>query len=204
MVWGHHLQLRSHPSLFHDFQHFNVKAAAAHHPVIQKEGDELLAKEAIEPSSGGAGFYSSVFAVPKHTGDLHPILNLKHFNSYMHIPSFKMPTLKNVWQLIQQGDFAFSIDLQHAYLHIPIVKHHCHFLHSPQGDTVHMLVSLPPDKLADIQQLALSLLCTPHVTVCKVMSFLGKANFCTNGHSRLQHLCCVIQSDMLSVHHSPT
>ena len=67
-----------------------------------------------------------------------------------------------------------------------------------------MLVSLPPDKLADIQQLALSLLHTPHVTVCKVMSFLGKTNFCTNGPSQLQHLCCVIQSDMLSVYHSPT
>ena len=38
-----------------------------------------------------------------------------------------MPTLENVWQLIQQGDFAFSIDLQDAYLHVPIVKHHCHF-----------------------------------------------------------------------------
>ena len=67
-----------------------------------------------------------------------------------------------------------------------------------------MLVSLPPDKLADIQQLALSLLRTPHVTVCKVMSFLGKANFCTNGHSQMWHLRCVIQSDMLSVYHSPT
>ena len=52
-------------------------------------------------------------------------------------------------------------------------------------DTVHMSVSLPPDKLADIQQLALSLLWTPHVTVHKVMSFLSKANFCTNGHSQL-------------------
>ena len=45
------------------------------------------------------------------------------------------------------------------------------------GIPVHMSVSLPPDKLADIQQLALSLLQTPHVTVHKVMSFLGKANF---------------------------
>ena len=50
-------------------------------------------------------------------------------------------------------------------------------------DTVHMSVSLPPDKLADIQQLALSLLESQYVTVCRVMSFLGKANFCTNGHS---------------------
>ena len=67
-----------------------------------------------------------------------------------------------------------------------------------------MSISLPPDKLADIQQLALSLLQTPHVTVCKDMSFLGKAHICTNGHSQLWHLCCVIQSDMLSVYHSPT
>ena len=67
-----------------------------------------------------------------------------------------------------------------------------------------MSVSLPLDKLAEIQQLALALLQTPHVTVCKVMSFLGKAYFCTNGYSQLQHLCHVIQSDMLSVYHSPT
>ena len=40
-----------------------------------------------------------------------------------------------------------------------------------------MSVCLPPDKLADIQQLALSLLQSQHVTVHRVMSFLGKANF---------------------------
>ena len=114
--------------MFHDFWHFNVKATAAHHPVIQKEVDELLAKGAIGPSFDGAGFYSSMFVVPKLTGGLHPILSLKLFNHYMHIPSFKMPTLKNIWQLIQQGDFAFSIDLQDAYLHVPIVKHHHYFL----------------------------------------------------------------------------
>ena len=129
MVQGHHLQLRSHPPLFCNFQQFNVKAAAAHHPIIQKEVDELLAKGVIEPSSGGAGFYSSMFVVPKHTGGLQPIPNLKHFNCYMHIPSFKMPTLRHVWQLIQHGDYAFCIDLQDVYLHIPIVKHHCCFLH---------------------------------------------------------------------------
>ena len=40
-----------------------------------------------------------------------------------------------------------------------------------------MSVSLPPDKLGDIQQLALSLLRNQYVTVCRAMSFLGKANF---------------------------
>ena len=66
-----------------------------------------------------------------------------------------------------------------------------------------MSVTLPPDKLADIQQLALSLLQSQYVTVHQVMSFLGKANFCTNGHSQLWHLHHVIQSDMLHVYHSP-
>ena len=45
----------------------------------------------------------------------------------MHIPSFRMPTIKQLWQLIQKVDYAFSIDLKNAYLHIPIFKCHCHF-----------------------------------------------------------------------------
>ena len=294
MVWGHYLQLQSHPSLFQDFHQFNVKVATAHHPIIQKEVDELLAKGAIEPSSGGAGFYSSMFMVPRCTGGLWPMHNLKHFNHYMHIP-FKLPTIRHVGQLIQHGDYAFSIDLQDAYLHILNVKHH-HFLHfvwhnvpyqwkvlpfglatAPQvftartkpnlflchhkgfhiviclddilvlvhskwagkraclflcsllvrlgfhinfsksdlclsqtfcflglcWDTVCMSVSSPPDKLADIQQLALSLLQSQHVTFCKVMSFLGKTKVCTSGHSLKWDLCHVIQSDMLHVYYSP-
>ena len=111
MVQDHHLQLRSHAPLFCNLWQFNVKAAAAHYPIIQKEVDELLPKEAIEPSSGGAGFYSSVFVVPKDTDGLWPILNLMQFSHYLHIPSFKMPTIWHVWQLIQHGDYAFSIDL---------------------------------------------------------------------------------------------
>ena len=90
--------------------------------------DELLAEGAIEPSSCCASFYSSMFVVPMHTGGLWPILNLKLFNHYMHVPSSKMPTIRHVWQLIQLGHYAFSIDLQDAYLHIYIVKHHHCFL----------------------------------------------------------------------------
>ena len=41
------------------------------------------------------------------------------------------------------------------------------------------------------------------VTVPHVMSFLGKVNFCANDHSQLQQWCCVIESDMLNVYHSP-
>ena len=114
MVQGHHLQLRSHPPLLHNFWQFNVKAAAAYNPISQKEVDELLAKGAIEPVSGDADFYSSVFVVPKHTGGFWPILNFKQFNCYLHIPSFKMSTIRHVQQLIQYGDNVFYIDLQDA------------------------------------------------------------------------------------------
>ena len=48
-------------------------SAAAHSPVIMEEVQELLTKGAIEPSSGGAGFYSNVFVIPKHMGGLWPI-----------------------------------------------------------------------------------------------------------------------------------
>ena len=82
MFQGHHLQLGSHPPLFHNFWQLNVKVAAAHHPIIQKEADELLSKGVIELSSGGAGFYSNMFVVPKCTGGLWSILNLKQFNCF--------------------------------------------------------------------------------------------------------------------------
>ena len=45
----------------------------------------------------------------------------------MHIPTFKMSIIVQVLQLIHQGDYAFSIDLKDAYLHIPILKHHTTF-----------------------------------------------------------------------------
>ena len=72
-----------------------------------------------------------------------PYINLNWFNHYMHVPSFKMPTIRHVWQLIQHGDYAFSIDLQDAYLHIPIVKHHHHFLQFVWHNLPYQLKVLP-------------------------------------------------------------
>ena len=124
MVKCHHLQLR----LFCNTRQFNIKATPLHHLIIQKEVYEQLAKSAIEPSTGRTGFYSKNIIVPKCTCGLHTINNLKQFNHYMHIPTLKMSTIRQIQLLIQQGDYAFSIDLKDAYLHIPIVKHHHHSL----------------------------------------------------------------------------
>ena len=56
--------------LFHNFHWLSIEAALAHRPVILKEVQELLAKKITEPFTGGAGFYSNVFVVPKHLGSL--------------------------------------------------------------------------------------------------------------------------------------
>ena len=38
-----------------------------------------------------------------------------------------MPTIRQVWKLIQHCHFTFSIDLMDAYLHSPVVNHHGQF-----------------------------------------------------------------------------
>ena len=68
---------------------------------------------------------------------------------------------------------------------------------------VDMSISLPCDKHFEIQQLALSMLQTQPVTVHHVKSFLGKTSFCAKGHVQLCQFSHAIQSDMLTVYHSP-
>ena len=88
----------------------------AHHLIIQKEVDELLAKGTIEPSAGAADLYSDIFwflstLVIDHQYSPQAISLL-----YVHTYSFKMPTITQVWQLTQQCDYAFAIDLKDTYL----------------------------------------------------------------------------------------
>ena len=64
MVKGHHLQLKYHLPLFWNFGWFNIKSTPAHHSIIQKV-NKLLVKSAIEPSTGGACFYSKIYVVTK-------------------------------------------------------------------------------------------------------------------------------------------
>ena len=60
MVKHHHLQFRCHVPLFYKSTWFNITAAMAHHPIIQKEGNELLPKGSIESWMGASGFYSTL------------------------------------------------------------------------------------------------------------------------------------------------
>ena len=53
-------------------------------------------------------FFPQTFFVPKHMGGSCHILSLKWFKPCMHIPTFRMPNIRQVWLLAQPGNYTFS------------------------------------------------------------------------------------------------
>ena len=89
--------------------------------LIQREIDSLLLKGAITVAQHSKDeFLSNIFLVPKKTGDLRPVINLKPFNKFVHDIHFKMENIESVKQLLRTGDFMATIDLKDAYFSIPI------------------------------------------------------------------------------------
>ena len=102
-------------------------------PLITSMGEEigaLLRKGAIERVHGNTlGFYSFLFLVPKEKGGgTRSVINLKPLNNYIRKKPFRMTTLKEVGQSIRQGDWTITIDLQDAFLHVPVHKDYRRFL----------------------------------------------------------------------------
>ena len=124
MVKGHHVQLRVQPPLLCNFHWFNFKSSLAHHLVIQKEVQELLPKEAIEPSTGGAGFYSNVSVVPSIWMFYILFFIISHVIATCTYLPLVYLLLNRFGSLFNRVIIFFSIDHKDAYLHVPIVKHH--------------------------------------------------------------------------------
>lgn len=103
--------------------------ATAQIDVLLKEVEELLSKNAIEilivtQREKLSGFYSTFFLVPKKCGKMRPIINLRPLNRYLKKQHFKMDTLNKVLNVVKPMDWAISIDLTGAFLHIPIFLKH--------------------------------------------------------------------------------
>lgn len=89
---------------------------------LTEEIGALLEKRAVQECIDFhvPGFYSPIFLVPKKTGGRRLIFNLKCLNQCLDVPHFKMETLLSVREALRQGHWSVSIDLQDAYLHVPI------------------------------------------------------------------------------------
>ena len=110
--------------------------------VMDKEVSDLMAKGAIEYASG-PGFTSPLFTIPKKTGELRPVLNLRALNQFLPSKHFKMETIQHVCQLINPGDYLTSIDLRDAFLHVPMHQSSRKFLQFRWRDRLHQFKVLP-------------------------------------------------------------
>ena len=66
------------------------------------------------------GFYSNVFLVRKASGGWRPVIDLNNLNAHIHAPHFRMFSTSSVLSSVRKGDYAFKIDLQDTYFHVPI------------------------------------------------------------------------------------
>ena len=88
---------------------------------IQEEIRDLISKDAIVQINDVPNLcLSPIFVIPKKSGDLRVILNLKEFNLFISTQHFRMETLSVILPQLSANDWAVSIDLKDAYLHIPI------------------------------------------------------------------------------------
>ena len=87
---------------------------------LEKEFVDLLHKGAIEQAPQTPGFYSRLFVVQKDSGSWRPIIDLSTLNTFIVSQRFHMETPQSVLRSIRQGDWMISLDLQDAYLQVPI------------------------------------------------------------------------------------
>ena len=114
-------------------------------PLLREEIAELLKKRAVERvrNPGTPCFYSRLFLVPKKNGKLCPVIDLSMLNHYIHKQHFKMETVKSVRQSIMYNDWAVSIDLTDAYLHVPIHSISKKYLRFVYDHQVFQFMALP-------------------------------------------------------------
>lgn len=123
----------------------NVKLqkVAREDPEINLLLEEFLEKGAIEKSSYPPLFLSKVKVVPKSNGKLRLILDLSRLNKYIKKISYKLPKLKDIRQALSEGAWMAKVDLEDAYLHIPINSHFQRYLSFQWRKEIYHFTAMP-------------------------------------------------------------
>ena len=89
IVKGYRLRFKCHPHQF--YRPITNPKSSKEFQAIKQEVNSLLSKGAIKqiPKSQ-AKFVSRLFTVPKKSGGLRPVINLKPLNQFLHLQTFKM------------------------------------------------------------------------------------------------------------------
>ena len=101
------------------------------------------------PLKGGSGGDNSGMSrillqnFPRSQEELRLIIDLSVLNHFVYTQTFKMKTQRKVKDAVQLNDWAFSLDLTDAYLHIPIHHRSRKYLRFTLGGRVYQFKALP-------------------------------------------------------------
>jgi hypothetical protein len=112
--------------------------------LIQVEVLSLLKKKAIiEIPPQTPVFTSQIFLVPKPEGKVRLIVDLSPLNKYLQTCHFTMTTLYSVKLTLPVGAWCVNLDLQDAYLHVPVHPDHRPYLAFWVGSKLFQFQVLP-------------------------------------------------------------
>ena len=89
---------------------------------LTQELQTLPRQGAVTPAPQSPGFYSHLFLVQEASVSWRPIIDLSALFEYVTSSHFYMETPQSVLRSIRPGDWMVSLDLQDAYLQVPV--HH--------------------------------------------------------------------------------
>ena len=127
IVKGYRLRFKGHPHQF--YRPIANPKSCKEFQAIKQEVNSLLSKGAIKqiPKSQ-AKFVSRLFTVPKKSGGLRPVINLKPLNQFLYLQTFKMEGLSDLKVLLEPNNFIITIDLSDAYMTLPIEEESRNYL----------------------------------------------------------------------------
>lgn len=109
-----------------------------------QEISRLLYKGAIIATTPSDNqFLSSFFLIDKKTGGKRFILNLKKLNNFLSPQHFQLEDWRTVVQLMTPDSWMATIDLEDAYLLVPIAQEHRRFLRFQWKGTTYEFTALP-------------------------------------------------------------
>lgn len=106
--------------------------------LVEEEIKELLRKGAISQVNTEIGqFISTIFLTEKRNGKQRPIINLKNLNFFIVYEKFKMENLKELKDLLKEGDLMMKLDMKDAYFNLLLHQNYRKFVRFTWKETLY-------------------------------------------------------------------